>query len=1734
MSPLLIEQANLESETSIGVAPSLPQAQVCGARMVQFTERAFPLLFEAQVARTPNQPAVIYEAEKLSFAELNARANQLARHLRSLGARRESLVGICVERSLEMAVGILGILKSGAAYLPLDPDYPKERLAFMLEDARPSIVLTKSDLAKQLPETRSRIVQLDKDQRVIAQHSTDNPADVPQPGDLAYVIYTTGSTGKPKGVMIEHGSLANYLLALNCELEIGPDDVYLHTAALAFSSSRRQLLLPLSQGATVVIATSDQRKDPLALFELIKQQNITVMDAVPSFHGNCVKILASLETETRRLLLDNKLRLLLSASEPLRSDIPRAWQKEFAHPAEHVHMFGQTETAGIVSLYRIPPNIDDDANPIPIGRPIANSGIYILDEQHRPCAAGEAGEMYIGGAGVGRGYLNQPELTAEKFIFDPFCDEPQARLYRTGDWARIRPDGQIEFAGRRDQQIKLRGFRVELGEVETALARHPSVREAIVIARDANGGEQKLMAYVVADGSTIAISELRNFLGAQLPEYAIPTTFTQLDALPLSANGKVNRRDLPDPGEIRPNLTNEYFAPRTPFEQRLAATWCEVLQLDRVGVDDNFFELGGHSLLAAQVMARVRYELGIEAPLRALFESPTVALLAAKLALIPNGDVNNRIQCAERNATAPLSFTQQQFWLLDQTDQDRCANNVRAAVRIEGRLELERLRQALAKIVVRHEALRTNIVVKQDGPAQIISDSAQLSLEVDDLSLLPAPVRETEIQRVLSAEAETAFELANGPLFRTRLLKLADSEHILVLTLHHIICDAWSIGVLLRELAILYRNDSTDSLPQLPIQYADFARWQRRQIDDEALEPQLTYWKQQLAGATTVLDLPIDYPRPKQHSVSGTQQSIVLPASLTKEIKSLSQRENATLFMTLLAAFQTLLFRYTGQEDLVVGSPVAGRAMLETENLIGAFVNTLVLRGSFAGNPAFRDFLARTRETTLGAFSNQDLPFEKLVEELNPERKINRTPLFQVMFALQNAPRPDISRDALTLTPLKVKSEKSKFDLTLEVEDDSDGLRVSFEYNTDLFAPATIARMLLHFQTLLSAIICDPAQRVAELSLLDEPELQRLLVEWNPSQLEPARDCVHRLFEAQAARTPNAIAAEFRGRQLSYDELNRRANQLAHFLRKRGAGAEVRIGICAERSLDLLVGVLGILKAGGAYVPLDPAYPRERLAFMIDDACLSFVLTQKSLASENFCGAECIYLDDDWEEIQKESAENPPAETMAADLAYVIYTSGSTGNPKGVMIEHGSLATFAETAAREYSIGAPDRVLQFGSLCFDLSAEEIYPALIRGATVVLRTDDMIDSARDFLRACDELRVTVIDLPTAYWHELTDALGEESLSLPAHLRLVIIGGEKASLDRARAWQSLARPGVRLVNTYGPTETTVVATSHDVLHEKLDVVSIGRPIRNVTAYVLDEFLWPVPIGVPGELYLGGPGVARGYLNQPELTSEKFMPNPFAGAPGARLYKTGDLVRYRAGGNLDFLGRVDSQVKIRGFRVELGEIEQALRSHPAVDDCVVVLREEDHDRRLIAYLVLQGQQPANGELRDFLKAQLPSYMLPAQFERIEALPLTPSGKIDRRALPEPISTRVESDEGFVAPQTPLEDLLAGIWMEVLKLESIGIHNNFFELGGHSLLAARVVARVHASLDIEMGMVDVFQAPTIAGLASLLSSRGAASESESEFAAFWRELSKISDAEAQRRLASETQIPEVPAAAA
>lgn len=1621
-------------------------------------------LIEERALATPDKTALIFNQQTLTYSELNACANQLARYLQELGVNSQDLVGLYFERSLEMVVGILGILKAGAAYVPLDPAYPKERLGFMLANAKPSVLVTQAHLTAELSEIPAKIVCLDSDRDAIAAQSLEN-ATTPG-GEIAYIIYTSGSTGKPKGVKISHRNLCHYVQAMGHALGIQTDDIYLHTASIAFSSSVRQLMVPLAAGATVNIATSQQRQDPLALFQEVKDRNVTVIDIVPSFWRNSTYALSRLETEARLHLLANHLRLIVSASEPLRSDLPTIWRNQFQHPAQFINMFGQTETCGIVATYPIPDTLGEGIQIVPLGRAVANTQLYILDEYQQPVPIGVTGELYVGGWGVGQGYLDRPELTAEKFIPDPYHPDADAKLYKTGDLTRYLPDGTIEFVGRRDYQVKIRGFRIELGEIESVLSEHSAVRDAVVVARE-EAGEKRLVAYVTSDRPGELGRELRQFASERLPDYMIPSTFAVLDSFPLTPNGKINRQALPTPEELQGQ--SEATAPRTPLEELLAGIWAQLLQRHPISRDDNFFEVGGHSLLVTQLVSQIRDTFGVELPLRSLFETPTLAQLAdcieTSLAAGEKLDIP-AIVPVSRTGAVPLSFSQERLWFLEGLEPG--TYNSAAAVRLQGQVNIPALEESFNEIARRHDTLRTRFVEGEGRVIQEIMPEVRIALPV-------ISCEESQVQSLAVALVQQPFDLTQSPLVRLTLFQLQPDEFILVFVIHHIVSDGWSMGVLIQELRTIYDACCTGTispLPALPVQYADFVLWQRQWLNQAKLGAQMDYWKRQLGGDLPVLDLPTDYPRPAVQSFRGATQSLILPLELSEALKTLSQESGVTLYMTLLAGFQILLYRYSGQSDIRVGTPIANRNRGEIEGLIGCFVNTLVLRTDLSGTPSFRELLGQVREVALGAYAHQDLPFEQVVEALQPDRTLSHSPIFQVMFVLQNAPMVGLELPGLRLTVLELDSQKSRFDLTLAIAQTDEGLLATLEYSTDLFAAGTISRMLGHFQTLLESAVASPDARISEMPILTASEQSQLLHQWNDTAAAyPETACIHQLIEAQVAKTPDAIAAVFDGQSLTYQQLNERASQLAHYLQSIGVQSNQAVALYVDRSLEMLVGLLGILKSGAAYLPLDPALPGDRLHYMLEHSQAGVILTQQHLISTlPSHQARVVCVDADWQNIVQHEANAPAIGANAEDLAYIIYTSGSTGRPKGVQLRHRSVVNFLTSMQREPGLTCGDRLLAVTTLIFDIAALELFLPLTVGACVIIASREVATDGQQLASLMESEQITAMQATPSTWRMLIESGWQGRPQLK-----ILCGGE--ALPRLLADELCNRAG-SVWNLYGPTETTIWSTLYPVTPGE-GTVSIGRAIANTQIYLLDQALQPVPVGIPGDLYIGGAGLAAGYLHQPELTAEKFIPSPFAENPEGKLYKTGDVARYRPDGTLEYIGRVDNQVKIRGFRIELGEIESVLAKSPEVRQGVVIAREDiPGDTRLVAYVVLHPQaEPNSSQWRQLLKQQLPDYMIPAAFVVLETLPLTPNGKIDRKALPAPDR---QGKETHIAPATPLEQQLTEMWAQVLGLERVGVEENFFELGGHSLLATQLISRIRHTFQVEFPLRSLFESPT------------------------------------------------------
>ncbi|MTJ22924.1 amino acid adenylation domain-containing protein [Dolichospermum sp. UHCC 0352] len=1643
-------------------------------------------LFAIQVKAAPDSVATIFENQQLTYQELNAKANQLAHYLQSIGVGAEVMVGLCVERSLDLIIGILGILKAGGAYVPIDPAYPQERIAFMLEDTKLQFVVTQQQLVVSLPETSTTIC-LDTDWQKIDCQSSHNPVSGVTAENLAYLIYTSGSTGKPKGVQMPHSSVNAYLQAIAQILPVNHQDIYLHTASFSFTASVRQLFLPLSQGATSILATREQTRTPLSLFELIQKRGVTISDGVPSVWRYGLIALESLDQQYTESLRESKLRLIVFGGELLPYQLIKKLRNLFKTPPQFFNILGQTESIGH-GFYTVPEDYDLEDGYVPVGHPLANiQQVYVLNSQLEPVKTGESGEVHIAGSTLARGYLNRTEANEEKFIINPF--NPQQRLFKTGDVARYSSNQNLEILGRMDFQVNIRGMRVELEEIEAVIKLHPSIREAVVSAREDVSGGQRLVAYIVVNNQDFNSGELRNFLASKLPDYMIPHTLMVMEKLPVLPNGKLDRKSLPEPDLSA--IQSEFIPPQTPTQEIIAKIWAEVLGIERIGIHDNFLELGGHSLLASLVISRLREALSLELSIASLFAAPTIATFSEQIGssaqnLLPT------LEPVSRNSELPLSLTQQRFWFLDQMEGSNPAYNIVRVLNLQGLLNFTALEGAIATIINRHETLRTSFGIADGKPIQVIADKLAFTLPVIDLQELAEDQKTTAAQRLTTNEYLRPFALTESSLLRVTLMQLGAESHQLLVIMHHIISDAWSAGNFLQELSVIYSALTAglpSPLPKLSIQYADYAYWQRQWLENQPA--QLDYWKQQLADIPAVIELPTDRSRTAIQTFRGDLQKFQFDSQLTHKLKNLSQKSGSSLFMTLLTAFVILLSRYSGQEDIIIGSPISDRNRVALEPLIGFFVNTLVLRTRLEGNPTFIELLQQVRQMALDAYAHQDVPFDQLVETLQPQRHLSHSPLFQVMFVLQNSPVSKLELGDLQVTQIELAKATAgaTFDLTISMQekDSASGTELigAFEYNANLFNADTIARMVESFHTLVEAVVANPQERIRTLPLLTASQEHQLLVEWHHPQTDYPQKSIHQLFEEQVEKTPDAVALVFEDQQLTYQQLNSQANKLAHYLQFLGVEPEILVGVYLERSLEMIVGFLGILKAGGAYVPLDPNYPPERLNYMVADSQMSIILTHSLLLPHLSLTLEqsqtkIICWDKDFEiEIASQSCDNPINNFTPENLAYVIYTSGSTGRPKGVLIQHSGLLNLVFWHLNNFQLTSSDRTTHLAGTAFDAAVWELWPYLVVGASIYLIKSEFLLSPEILQEKLTSHHITISFIPTPLAEQLCLLSWSENTSL----RTMLTGG-----DRLNYYPSNKLP-FKFFNNYGPTENTVVTTSGQILPEASNskFPPIGRPIANTQVYILDRYLQPLPIGVYGEIYIGGLSLAKGYLHRPDLTSERFIANPFV--ENERIYKTGDLGRYLPDGNIEFLGRIDHQVKIRGFRIELGEIETVLTQHPQVQQVVVIVREDHPENKyLTAYIVGKTETLTSSELRQFLKGNLPEYMIPAAFVMLKALPLTPNGKVDRLVLPKPETTNLELETAFVAPGTALETKLAEIWCTVLNRQQVGIYDNFFELGGHSLLITSVISRIREHFSIVLPLRSLFTAPTIAELSQVI----------------------------------------------
>ena len=1690
-------------------------------------------LFEAQVRQQPSEVAYVCGDQRLSYEELNKRANQLARYLVERGVESESLVGVCMSRRTELLISLLAIFKAGGAYVPIDPNYPSDRVAYMLQDSEAPIVISESCYSSLLSKDKAslQIAFIDELGESLSQYSSDNLDLNIEPQQLAYVIYTSGSTGLPKGVMIEHRNVI--ALVQWAQTVYNRDDLngVLAATSICFDLSVFEFFVTLATGGKVILADNI-----LELGNIPAAAEVRLLNTVPS----------AIATLLHSGDIPASVAIINLAGEALSASLVDSLYDE-TQVKRVYDLYGPSEDTTYSTF-----TLREVGKPASIGKPINNTQAYVLNPHGQLVAPGLAGELYLAGAGVTRGYRNRDQLTAERYIENPFGQSAQNnRMYRTGDLVRYSGEGTLEYLGRIDHQVKVRGFRIELGEIQSCIKTVAAVKDCLVVTREDAAGSKILVGYLVSetvdgdiDGDKV-IGPVRETLKQQLPEYMMPAAFVLLDAFPLTPNGKIDRSALPEPS-VADLLQAGFVSPRDEREQRMAVIWQDVLGLEQVGIHNNFFELGGHSLLATKCVSRVRDEFGVDLQVKSLFTSPTIAELCAQLD--HSGGLSDLapppVHPVARDGDLPLSFAQMRLWFLNQLETGNSEYNIStsynmpAALRLSGQLNVNALRKAFQALVQRHEVLRTSFLIDDGRATQVIREPSDWFMDVRDLRHLDTEEREAEIIRLAEDEATRSFDLVLGALnkarrirlLRTRLLQTGDQEHVLLLTKHHIISDGWSLGILIDEMGELYRSivESDEArVPELVVQYADYASWQRQWMEGPVFDHQLGYWREHLRGVP-VLELPTDRPRPAVMTFNGSYEPVKLTQELTQKLNALSRDQGVTLFMTLLSGFYGLLSRYSGQTDICIGTPVANRARPEFESLIGCFVNSLALRVDLENDPRFVDLLLQVQDVTLAGYSHQDLPFEKLVDALGVARDKSHTPLFQVMFTLQNAANTlDMSMPGVSVEMLPSVAKTAKFDITLNLEEGSDGLQGMIEYNTDLFDRATVHRMVGHLERVLETVVEHPHMRISELPLLSDTEQQTILTEWNHQpQAYDFKETIHGRVETSVQLYGDNQSVQLGDECLSYSELNGRANQLAYYLRKRGVTTNQLVGISLNRNLDMVVAILAVLKAGGAYAPIDPANPEDRIRFIIEDAGVQLLITETGIQPELPSGNYSpVVLDTLSAELAALPSDNLEPVSGPDDVAYVIYTSGTTGKPKGVLIPHSNVIRLFTATDQWFSFNQQDVWSVFHSFAFDFSVWELWGALFFGGKAVIVPTKVAKSTEDFYRLVCEQGVTVLNqTPSAFTQfiRFDEYSREDSPELASRmcLRYVVFGGEALDFAALQKWHDhhgLDQP--QLINMYGITETTVHVTYHRITEQDLDRKQslIGRPIPDLDFYILDQHLNPVPVGVPGEIHVGGQGLAHGYLNRSDLTQQRFVNNPF-GTEVERtvglyhcLYKTGDLGRLLPNGVVEYMGRIDDQVKIRGYRIELGEIESTISQFEGVRETVVLAREDvPGDKRLVAYV--QMDQDDLVSLQDTIKKSLPDYMVPKAYVVLDQFPLTPNGKVDKRNLPMPGDANVDK-KVYVAPRNETESALADIWQDVLQLDKVGVTDNFFDLGGHSLLATQVVSRVREYFNVELPLSSLFEEPTIENIALHLLQAELESAEDMEMADLLAEIEGLSE---------------------
>lgn len=1671
-------------------------AKLNGTAVEVPTEKTIHQMFYEAAAKFPDHIALSFQDVVLTYEQLNRRSNRVARLLRSQGLKNGDFVALVTERSHETVIGILGILKAGGVYIPIDPSYPDERNRYVLVDSDAPFLLTQTHLSEKVngwvqdTSGENTILFLDAP---LDEYEEGNLEVGVQSTDLAYVIYTSGSTGRPKGTSIAHLGVVNLGIWTRDCFGCTEQAVNLQFASYSFDASVMETWSALFWGGRLHLLAQEERVSIEAFADAVQREQVTVATYVPTvFFTQLATYLT--DEEYRKLVTLQKIAV---GGERMPADAVRLWQRRFGLDIQLFNAYGPTECTVVTTVYPIPELGAEGPTSVLIGRPLPNYELYVINEANELCPVNEPGELYIGGIGLAQGYLCQPEKTAEVFVPHPFSPQADAVLYRSGDLVRLLPDGNIECIGRKDHQVKINGFRIELGEIDHVLAQYPDVEVAAVIVRRNSDDNGVLVAYYSTTGTSVEEEQLRQFVSQKLPAHMIPSRFIELDTMPLSPNGKIDRVELEKQGEaewVQPSRS--YEPPASLTEHTIAALWSDVLGYQTVSVHDHFFEVGGHSLSAMRLINKVKKEMHVEVGLNTLFDHPTLKQLAHYIDQAVRGGQSGSVPViskAPEQESYALSHTQKRMWFLNQVDPTNGAYNTPVHVLFRGQLDPVCLEQAIQELVQRHATLRTIFIEQSGEPRQVILPTCEVRLHVEDLSEWAEEQQAIVLVEKMENTMLIPFDLTTGPLLRVELYKLREEEFHLHLNMHHIITDGWSMNVFLNELVAVYdarRESQPSPLSPLELQYVDYAEWQVAEVKKGRWEHECEYWLKNLKYPLPVLELPLDFSRPAVQSIRGGVVQSVLPAEVTTQLREIARQEDLSLFMLLLTAYFMLLHQFTQQEDILVGIPAAGRTVDSLEPLIGFFANSLAIRTRFDKEQTLQDVLQQVKQQCLDAYQNQSYPFDLLVEQLNPERDMSRSPIFSTMFVFQN----DITQTQDGTLQFEtvlgdVQQVHSKFDLTLIVQEHEGQLRAMFEFNTDLFRTDTVGRFAEHWQRVVRSFATELPERIGGLDLLTEGD-RALYAQVNATEADvPKGHSIVQMFEAAAEKYADRVALSMGEEVLTYAQLNKRANQVAHALCAQGTQTGDFVAILMERSPATVIGLLGAMKAGGAYIPIDPDYPEEWIRYVLDDSKASYVVTQAALLSKVqawVAGNETLQSVVCVQDVDHYPVHDPSIEVQAEDLAYLLYTSGSTGRPKGTLVPHRGVVNLGMWGQRECRSSETDTVLQFASYSFDASVWETWSALFWGARLHLLGREERMSLQAFSKAVQQVQATVVALPTAFFNQLATYLSEEEYARLRSLKRIIVAGERLLGEMVRLWQRRFGLDVVVWNAYGPTECTVLSVCYEVreaVPEEQTGIPIGKPLANYQVYVRNEAGQTCPIGVPGELYIGGIGVSNGYLNQPEKTAEAFLPDLFADATDAKLYRSGDVVRLRSDGLLEYIGRKDNQVKVRGFRIEMQEIEETLTKHPQVQEAAVLVKSLEGIQTLIAYYTtVDVASTSPDELRTFVEQRLPGFMVPSHIYYLEQMPINSSGKVNRKVLSERVDAACPHTGTSLAPENEWQEHVAQVWQQVLGA-AVGIEDDFFALGGNSLAVLKALVLLKADWP-ELKVQDFFQYRTIAEL--------------------------------------------------